>query len=489
MQRVEHLLGHIAGRLEEPGDCARVLGRDREVEVAVVARERRPAHGRRGEVDGHAAHQAELEPGREGRVGDTRRPRRGCPRRAGRRRDPGSTVRSRAQVGAHGETLTGSVDDRQRNGTPASGTRSGFQGVDFERPPASGSPSPYRRGMRDPVSIPPAAGAAILAWYGRHGRRLPFRATHDPYAVLVSEAMAQQTQAARAGEAWTRFMARFPTPASLAAATPADVLREWQGLGYNRRAINLQRAARRIVELHGGRVPADVRALEALPGVGPYTARAVAAIAFGQPVGAVDTNVRRVLGRIAASEPAAIPARELQRLADAVVPPGRAADWTHAVMDIGATVCRPRRPDCPTCPARPWCTLRGGRPGQGRRASRGASVSPGLSFDVALAPRPDRRPTSGGRRRGMDPDRGTDRRARPGSRQDRAWPRWPRRASSSSTHARRPPRTVTGPACRRAEHRTRPGRDPAAGRLRLTGHARIDAHPRAGTGRGGPVAG
>ena len=216
--------------------------------------------------------------------------------------------------------------------------------------------------MPDPVSILPAARAAILAWYGSHGRRLPFRASSDPYAVLVSEAMAQQTQAARAGEAWTRFMERFPTPESLAAATPADVLRAWQGLGYNRRAINLQRAARRIVEIHDGLVPADVRALEALPGVGPYTARAVAAIAFGQPVGAVDTNVRRVLGRIAAGDPAAIPAAELQRLADAAVPPGRAAEWTHAVMDIGAVLCRPRQPDCASCPARPWCGYAAGDP-------------------------------------------------------------------------------------------------------------------------------
>ena len=153
--------------------------------------------------------------------------------------------------------------------------------------------------MTDPDGgLPPEAHEAILDWYAANGRRLPFRQTRDPYAILVSEAMAQQTQAARAGASWQRFMDRYPTVGALASATPADVLRAWQGLGYNRRALHLWQAARRIVEVHGGEVPAELAALEALPGVGPYTARAVAAIAFGKPVGAVDTNVRRVLGRI-----------------------------------------------------------------------------------------------------------------------------------------------------------------------------------------------
>jgi A/G-specific adenine glycosylase len=206
-----------------------------------------------------------------------------------------------------------------------------------------------------PVEFPPDARDAILAWYAATGRRLPFRGTTDPYAILVSEAMAQQTQVARVGQAWTRFMDRFPTVEALAVATPADVLREWRGLGYNRRAMALWRAARQIVDRHGGRVPADLDALEELPGVGPYTARAVAAIAFGLPVGAVDTNVRRVLGRVVAGDAGALPAVELQALADATVPPDRPAAWTHAVMDLGATVCRPARPGCATCPARAWC--------------------------------------------------------------------------------------------------------------------------------------
>lgn len=218
--------------------------------------------------------------------------------------------------------------------------------------------------MLDPASIPVAARDAILAWYGERGRTLPFRRTRDPYAILVSEAMAQQTQAARAGEAWIRFLERFPTVGHLAVANTADVLRAWQGLGYNRRALNLQRAARQILAHHDARVPSDLDALLALPGVGPYTARAVAAIAFGRPVGAVDTNVRRVLGRICVGDAAAMPAGAMQDLADAVVPADRAADWTHALMDVGAMVCRPRRPMCDACPANRWCAFaRGARPG------------------------------------------------------------------------------------------------------------------------------
>jgi A/G-specific adenine glycosylase len=167
--------------------------------------------------------------------------------------------------------------------------------------------------------------------------------------------MAQQTQIGRVGDAWREFTSVFPTFERLAAASPADVLRAWRGLGYNRRALYLWRAARIVVEAHGGRLPADVATLERLPGIGPYTARAVAAIAFGLPVGAVDTNVRRVLGRTMAGATDVLAAADLQRLADASVPADRAADWTHALMDVGATFCRTSRPDCPACPARAWC--------------------------------------------------------------------------------------------------------------------------------------
>jgi A/G-specific adenine glycosylase len=203
--------------------------------------------------------------------------------------------------------------------------------------------------------VPPAARRAILDWYDVTGRELAFRASSDPYSVLVSELMAQQTQAARAAEAWSAWLDRWPTVHDLAAAPVADVVRAWAGLGYNRRAINLHRAAQLIVREHGGRVPSSVDELEGLPGVGPYTARAIAAIAYRVPVGAVDTNVRRVLGRLVAGGPEALSDAEAQRLADAVVPHDRPDAWTHALMDLGARLCRPSRPRCADCPVIAWC--------------------------------------------------------------------------------------------------------------------------------------
>jgi A/G-specific adenine glycosylase len=231
-------------------------------------------------------------------------------------------------------------------------------------------------------AVPTAARRAILDWYAERGRPLAFRRTRDPYAVLVSEAMAQQTQAARAAEAWERFLARFPTVQALAVAPPADVLRQWAGLGYDRRALALWRAARIIVDEHGGEVPSDITALQALPGVGPYTARAVAALAFGQPVGAVDVNVRRVLGRIVAGDATALRPQVLQDVADASVPPDDPGGWTHALMDIGATVCKPRTPRCGECPAQAWCRNAAAPPlataaaptARGARATREASA-------------------------------------------------------------------------------------------------------------------
>jgi A/G-specific adenine glycosylase len=203
--------------------------------------------------------------------------------------------------------------------------------------------------------------AAVLDWYAANGRDLAFRRTTDPWAVLVSEVMAQQTQAARAAEHWTRFMVRFPTPAALASASPATVIRAWRGLGYNRRAVALRAAAVRIVEDHGGRVPDSLEALGALPGVGPYTARAVLAFAFGRPVAPLDTNIRRVLGRAFGPFPQA--ARALQAAADGLVAPSGSGAWSHALMDLGATYCGPREPACAACPLQRWCrtaTIRSG---------------------------------------------------------------------------------------------------------------------------------
>jgi A/G-specific adenine glycosylase len=172
----------------------------------------------------------------------------------------------------------------------------------------------------------------------------------------VAEIMAQQTQISRVEAAWPIFLQRFPTPAHLAEAPTSEVLRAWSGLGHNRRALNLQRAARDIVTRHGGRVPDDLAALEALPGVGVYTSRAVAATAFGRPAGAVDTNVRRVLTRLVGRDLGPV---ELQARADELVAHHDPSSWTQALMDLGALVCRPRRPDCASCPIERWCASAG----------------------------------------------------------------------------------------------------------------------------------
>jgi A/G-specific adenine glycosylase len=239
------------------------------------------------------------------------------------------------------------------------------------------------------VSLPTAVEvtalrASVLGWYHESGRRLAFRGTTDPYLVLVSETILQQTQVSRGGPAWERFTRRFPTIEALAAASPAEVLRAWRGLGYNRRALNLQRAARIVVAEHSGRLPRDVAGLERLPGVGPYTARAVAAIAYGLPVGAVDTNVRRVLGRALAGDPADLRPAELQAIADRVVPPDQSSDWTHALMDLGSTVCRSRDPACGDCPLRVGCRyVAATRRRAGDRAGRGPAASSPRNGDGA----------------------------------------------------------------------------------------------------------
>ena len=198
--------------------------------------------------------------------------------------------------------------------------------------------------------------AALLAWYDREHRSFPWRGVTDPFAVLVSEVMLQQTQASRVAERFPRFMARFPTPDALAAAPASELLSEWSGLGYNRRALSLQRAAAAIVR---DGWPQTVDGLERLSGIGPYTARAVASLAFRVTVGVVDTNVRRWLIRRLAVADAPAP---LQRAADALAtaaPDGRAADWTHATMEFGASVCRSGAPRCDTCPIAGGCPSRG----------------------------------------------------------------------------------------------------------------------------------
>ncbi|MCL2394685.1 MAG: A/G-specific adenine glycosylase [Acidimicrobiaceae bacterium] len=216
------------------------------------------------------------------------------------------------------------------------------------------APSPATLPEPNPAPEPnPTMATALLAWAGAQARELPWRATRDPWAVLVSEMMLQQTQVVRVIPRYHAFLDRFPDPRTCAAATPAEVLGLWSGLGYNRRALNLHTAARTVTERHGGRLPDDLDSLMALPGVGPYTARAVLAFAYERPVGVVDTNAARVLARAVAGR--SLGRAEVQRLADASVPAGQGWAYNQAVLDLGATVCRVRRPDCDGCPVRHLC--------------------------------------------------------------------------------------------------------------------------------------
>ncbi|MCU1491886.1 MAG: mutY [Acidimicrobiaceae bacterium] len=178
--------------------------------------------------------------------------------------------------------------------------------------------------------------------------RLPWRSTRDPWQVLVSETMLTQTQAERVASRYPAFIQEFPTVSSCAGATSAAVLRAWSGLGYNRRGMTLHQSARRIVAEHNGHIPAELESLLDLPGVGPYTARAVRAFAFEQPAAVVDTNIGRVLARAVAGRP--LTRREAQELADNLVPDNAIRDWNLALMDLGSLVCRSKSPTCGRCP-------------------------------------------------------------------------------------------------------------------------------------------
>lgn len=200
--------------------------------------------------------------------------------------------------------------------------------------------------------------SGLVRWYRRHQRDLPWRQTRDPYAIWVSEIMLQQTRVATAIGYYKRFMARLPTIESLAAAALDDVLKLWEGLGYYSRARNLHRAAREVVARFGGRLPASRDELLTLPGIGPYTAGAIASIAFDLDEPVLDGNVTRVLCRvfrIGADPKAAATRKTLWNLARGLIPRGRAGLVNQAVMDLGATVCTPREPACPRCPLRRWC--------------------------------------------------------------------------------------------------------------------------------------
>jgi A/G-specific adenine glycosylase len=192
---------------------------------------------------------------------------------------------------------------------------------------------------------------AVLAWGLPRLRDLPWRAIRDPWPILIAEVMLQQTQARRVIPAWQAFCDEFPTPSACAAASLGDVLRRWQGLGYPRRARNLHDAATTMVARHGGRVPDDLAPLLALPGVGPYTARAVLAFAYEHDIAVVETNIARVLARVSGER---LTPKRVQALADSLVPQGDGWAWNQALMDLGAIVCRPA-PRCPDCPIASSC--------------------------------------------------------------------------------------------------------------------------------------
>ncbi len=214
---------------------------------------------------------------------------------------------------------------------------------------ASAPTTAPRCGATEPALIDPGA---VLAWGVPRLRELPWRNERDPWTILVAEVMLQQTRAERVIPKWRAFLEAYPDPARCASSSLADVLRLWQGLGYPRRARNLRAAAELVVREHGGQLPDELDALLALPGIGPYTARAVLAFAFEHDVAVVDTNIARVLARTQGQR---LTPMQAQELADGLVPEGDGWIWNQVIMDLGATVCRPS-PRCPDCPLSSRCS-------------------------------------------------------------------------------------------------------------------------------------
>ncbi len=271
--------------------------------------------------------------------------------------------------------------------------------------------------------------SALLTWFDRHKRDLPWRRTRDPYAIWVSEIMLQQTRVAAVLEHYARWMQRLPTITTLAKAPESEVLALWSGLGYYRRARFLHAGAKAVVAEHGGELPRSAAELRRLPGIGEYTAAAIASIAFAEPVAVVDGNVERVMMRLfglslrppqdvppasrpnakmdAGVEPAlavtAAPAplsaaplaRAIRTLANHLLAPERSGDFNQAVMELGATVCLPRAPLCLQCPVQLWCATRGEHVGPPRRSSQSRSIVYSLARrtqrdgqEILLAQRP-----------------------------------------------------------------------------------------------------
>jgi A/G-specific adenine glycosylase len=226
----------------------------------------------------------------------------------------------------------------------------------------------------DPISF----RRRLLAWYARRGRHFPWRNTTDPYAVWVSEVMLQQTTTAVVAKRFIRFLKRFPTVVALAAADEQSVLHEWEGLGYYRRARNLHRAAKVVCAEFGGRVPTDPAILQSLPGIGRYSANAIVCFAIGEPWPVLEANTVRLWSRLcgARGDPTKQPLRAgLWKLAEGVLSSGRPREFNLALMDLGSLVCKPREPDCPTCPLKRDCVARqSGNPERYPRKPRKANA-------------------------------------------------------------------------------------------------------------------
>jgi A/G-specific adenine glycosylase len=224
-------------------------------------------------------------------------------------------------------------------------------------------PFPYngRGGGFAPLRLRAQLHVAVFRWYSLHGRTLPWRGIRNAYRIMISEIMLQQTQVSRVLEKYPLFLKQYPTLGALAAAPRAMVIRSWQGMGYNNRAVRLHMLAQVVMENHRGKLPREYDALVALPGIGRYTAQAILSSAFDEKVAIVDVNIRRLFSRIFWSMPdraAMRPEQEIWQLAEMLLPRRNVYDWNQALMDLGATVCTARTPQCERCPLTRFCRSR-----------------------------------------------------------------------------------------------------------------------------------
>jgi A/G-specific adenine glycosylase len=220
----------------------------------------------------------------------------------------------------------------------------------------------------------------LLEWYARHRRNLPWRRTHNPYRILISEVMLQQTQVSRVLVFYKNWLRLFPTFSALAAAPKRSVLQAWSGLGYNNRALRIQSLAHIVVESFRSKLPDDIEKLQQLPGIGRYTAHALACFAFGQAVPVVDVNVKRILTRLfskVTSVDAMLDEKEAWTYAATILPPQDAYDWNQALMDLGTEICTAVSPDCEICPLASCCRS-AGLPALRRRSVRAKKQEPGF---------------------------------------------------------------------------------------------------------------